>query len=105
MAEKLLTDRSCKAAKPKPSIYYKSAGAGLPLQVRPGGARYWQLRYTLDNRESTFQIGSYPAFSLEEAREAAGKARKLVSAGIRPSVDRRVQRAKNVERGEATFRA
>jgi integrase len=105
MAEKLLTDRTCKAARPKAGIYYKSDGAGLRLQVRPDGARYWQVRYTLDKRESTFQIGSYPDVPLDEARTEAAKARKLVAAGIRPSVDRRVQRARNVERGEATFKA
>src|SRR6476659_5962256 len=105
MAEKLLTDRTCKSARPKAAIYYKSDGAGLRLQVRPDGARYWQVRYTLDKRESTFQIGSYPDVPLDEARTEAAKARKLVAAGIRPSVDRRVQRARNVERGEATFKA
>lgn len=113
MAANLLTDRACKAAKPKASkaaqskagIHYLSDGAGLRLQVRPEGAKYWQFRYTLDGRESTYQIGSYPDVTLDEARTEAAKARKLVGLGIRPSVDRRVQRANNVERGEATFKA
>jgi integrase len=105
MAERLLSDRTCKAARPRAGIYYKSDGAGLRLQVRPDGARYWQLRYTMAGKESTYQIGSYPAKSLEEARDEAAKARKLVAAGIRPSIDRKVQRARNVERGEATFKA
>jgi integrase len=109
MAEKLLKDSQCKVAKPKAGIYYKSDGAGLRLQVRPKGvksesAKYWQFRYTLDGRESTYQIGSYPDVSLEEARDEAAKARKLVGVGIRPSVDRKVQRANNVERTEATFK-
>lgn len=111
MAERLLSDRACKAAKPKARIYYLNDGAGLRLQVRPrtprcpDGARYWQFRYTLAGEESTYQIGSYPDVPLEEAREEAAKARKLVGLAIRPSVDRKVQRAKNVERGEATFKA
>ena len=75
MAANLLTDRKCKGAKPGATIHYKSDGAGLRLQVRPHGARYWQFRYTLDGRESTYQIGSYPDFTLEEARTEAGKAR------------------------------
>jgi integrase len=110
MGEKLLTDRTCKAAKQKPAIYYKSDGAGLRLQVRPDGARYWMLRYNLAGsdgkvKESTAGLGAYPEISLEEARSKAAAARKLVAVGIRPSIDRRVRRAQNVERGEATFQA
>ena len=102
MAERLLSDKACKAARGKSVL---SDGSGLRLQVKADGAKYWQFRFTLAGKESTFQIGSYPAFSLEQARGEAAKARKLVAAGIHPSIDRRVQRARNVERGEATFKA
>jgi len=105
MAERLLADRTCKSSKPKARIYYLADGNGLRLQVRPNGAKYWMLRYTLGGRESTYQIGAYPHTTLDEARDAAAKARKLVTAGVSPSVDRKVSVARNVKSGEATFKA
>jgi integrase len=63
------------------------------------------LRYTLGGRESTYQIGVYPEVKAEEARQKAGEARKLVGEGRHPSVERKLDRAKNVERSQATFRA
>jgi integrase len=105
MGERLLTDRTCRAAKPKASVYYKSDGNGLRLQVRPNGARYWMLRYTLAGRETTLGLGAFPEVGLEEARSKASDARKLIAEGNNPSINRKVRRAQNVERGLATFEA
>jgi integrase len=105
MAEKLLTDRQCKAAKASESVYYKSDGKGLRLQVRPDGAKYWMLRYLISGKESTAGLGRYPSIGLEEARQKATEARLLIAGGIRPAVDRRVTVARNVARSEATFEA
>ena len=44
-AEKMLTEASCKAAKPKNAVYYLNDGAGLRLRVRPDGSRTWVFRY------------------------------------------------------------
>jgi len=103
MAEKLLTDRQCKAARPKDRIYYKSDGNGLRLQIRPEGAKYWMLRYTLGGNESTAGLGPYPEVGLDEARRKAAEARKLIAEGINPSIDRKVRKSRNIERSEATF--
>ena len=105
MAERKLSDRACKTAKPRKAIFYLNDGAGLRLQLRPTGAKYWMLRYHLAGRESTFQLGKYPDVSLEQARKDAGVARALVDKGLSPSVERKVAKARNVERGEATFAA
>lgn len=84
MAEKLLTDRSCKAAKPRERIYYKADGNGLRLQIRPNGAKYWLLHYTLAGRESTLGLGTYPEVGLVDVRSKATDARKLIAQGIHP---------------------
>lgn len=84
MAEKLLTDQSCRTTKPKDRIYYRTDGTGLRLQIRPNGAKYWLLRYTLSGNESTFALGTYPNVGLVEARSKAAEARKLISQGINP---------------------
>jgi integrase len=105
MAEKLLTDRKCKSVRPKASPYPISDGKGLRLVIHPNGSKYWVLRYTLAGRETTLGLGTYPAVTLEEARDDAAKVRKLVGAGISPRVDRKINIARNIERGEATFEA
>src|SRR5262249_20815822 len=48
-------------------------------------------------------IGTYPETTLEQARNKASDARKLIADGFSPSIDRRVRRARNIERGQATF--
>jgi integrase len=63
------------------------------------------LRYIHKGKETTAGLGVYPKISLEEARGKAANARKLIADGIHPTTDRRVRKAQNVERGEATFRA
>jgi integrase len=105
MAEKLLTDRAVKLAKPDEKIYYKTDGNGLRLQVRPNGAKYWMLRFTLGGLESTLGLGTYPTVTLESARQRANSARSLVAEGIHPSIDRKLKRAQNIARGKATFQA
>src|SRR5438046_2660866 len=105
MAERLLTHQACKAARRKAAIYYKNDGNGLRLQIRPNGSKYWMLRYTLAGKESTYQIGTYPETTLEQARNKACEARKLITEGISPSIDRKLRRARNIERGQATFQA
>lgn len=82
MGEKLLTGRTRKGARPKSVTYYKSDAAGLHLQVRPDGARYWMLGYSLTGKESMAGLGAYPGISLEEARCKADTARKLILPGV-----------------------
>ena len=103
MADHILHDKACKAAKPKAKVYYKRDGNGLRLQIRPDGAKYWMLRYTRGGKESTHGLGRYGDVGLEEARTKAAAARKLVAEGISPTIARRVHKAQNVEKGEATF--
>jgi integrase len=105
MAEKLLSDRKCKSAKVRARPYPVADGNGLRLVIHPNGSKYWVLRYTLKGKETTLGLGTYPGVTLEEARDVAGKARKLVAAGINPRVDRKVNVARNIERGEATLEA
>lgn len=110
MAEKLLTDRKCKAAKSRGVPYPLNDGRGLRLVVHPNGSKYWVLRYVRPKPdgtvgETTTGLGTYPDVSIGEARDKADAARSVIREGIKPAVHRKVERARNVERGEATFRA
>ena len=102
-AEKLLTEAACKAAKPKPKLYYLNDGAGLRLRVRTDGSRTWIYRYRLDGKELTAGLGLYPAVSLQVARAKATEARNLVAKGFNPSVAKRLEKANQVIKDESTF--
>lgn len=68
-----LTARQIKQTR-KPGVY--NDGGGLRFAVRQSGSRYWVLRVMVDGKSREFGIGSYPALSLEEARERAQSKRK-----------------------------
>lgn len=58
------------------------SGSCLRLQVRPDGARYWMLRFTVTKphgtkAESTHGLGTCPDAALLEARAKAAEARCL----------------------------
>ena len=53
----------------KPGYY--ADGAGLYLQVAPGGSKSWVLRFTRDKRTREMGLGGLNAFTLAEARERA----------------------------------
>jgi DNA polymerase len=53
-------------------------GAGLYLQVKPGGARSWIYRFTLNGRTRDMGLGALTDVPLVKAREKASAARALV---------------------------
>lgn len=59
-------------------------GAGLYLQVTPGGARSWIFRYMLNGRAREMGLGSAATVGLAKARKKADQARALRDDGIDP---------------------
>ncbi|GAB2750065.1 site-specific integrase [Melaminivora jejuensis] len=77
---------------------YYADGGNLWLQVARGGSKSWVLRYTIAGRAREMGLGSVIAFTLQEARERAQAARKLLADGIDPIEQRReVQRQARLE--------
>ena len=66
-------------------------GAGLYLQIKPGGARSWIYRFRLNGRTRDMGLGALGDVSLVKAREKAGAARALVDDGIDPIEHTRAQ--------------
>src|SRR5215472_1038266 len=66
-------------------------GAGLYLQIKPGGARSWIYRFTLNGRTRDMGLGALADVSLVKARERASAARALVNDGIDPIEHTRAQ--------------
>jgi len=99
--ERLTPLKITKAA--KPGMY--PDGGGLYLQVR-GKSRSWLYRYTLNGKQRLMGLGSYPTFSLEEARARATAARQHRLDGRDPIEVRAAERsaARMDESKTTTFR-
>lgn len=104
-AEKILTEASCKAAKPREKVYYLNDGAGLRLRIRPDGSRTWLYRYRLGGKEKTSGLGTYPTVSLQVARAKALESREHVAKGDNPSIAKRIAKANRIIKGDETFGA
>jgi integrase len=59
-------------------------GGGLYLEIGRNGGCSWVLRFTLKTRTRAMGLGGACDFSLDEARERARAARKLIADGVDP---------------------
>ena len=64
-------------------------GGGLYLLVKPTGATWWRLDYTINGKRKTLSLGVYPATGLSDARRKAEEARTTVANGQDPSQERK----------------
>lgn len=56
----LLNDIKVKSLKPEAKIKIYQDGQGLRLLVHPNGSKYWQLRYSFEQKQKIMAIGRYP---------------------------------------------
>jgi len=100
----MLTDTACKNATcPADKKRLKlSDSAGLYLEVSPGGAKRWFLKYRKHGQddkagqlvESRMALGVYPAVSLAQARKARDAAKDTLATGLDPVQARKVDKLK-----------
>jgi hypothetical protein len=100
----MLTDTACKNATcPANKKRLKlSDSAGLYLEVSPGGAKRWFLKYRKPGQdekagllvESRMAFGVYPAVSLAQARKARDAAKHTMAMGLDPVQARKVDKLK-----------
>jgi integrase len=64
----------------------------LYLIVQANGKKSWAYRFTLRGVHRKLTFGSFPAISLKEARELAGKAKDAVAAGRDPALEKKLAR-------------
>ena len=72
-------------------------GAGLYLNVAPGGSKSWIQRIVIDGRRRDIGLGGYPAVGLAEARSRAAANRTAVAEGRDPVAERRKPRIPSFE--------
>lgn len=98
-----LTNTACKNAKPSDKSQKLFDGQGLYLEITPAGNKLWRYKYRYNGKENRLALGAYPEVSLSEAREKHSLARKLISEGMDPSLERKKKRADLVENATNTF--
>ncbi len=76
-----------------PGLHSVGGVAGLALQVAPGGARTWILRFTVAAKRRDMGLGGFPDVTLAQARDKARAARELVDHGVDPILHRRQARS------------
>ena len=54
-----LKDSECKNSKGKDKPYKLGDGKGLYLEVTPKGAKYWRLKYRINDKEKRLALGVY----------------------------------------------
>lgn len=82
-----LTDTKLRNLKPSVKAYQEADDAGLFVEVMPGGAKTWRLRYRMGGRGSKQEkvtLGDYPGYSLSEARTWRDDCKALASRGLSP---------------------
>ena len=65
-----------------------SFGGSLNLFVTPKGGRYWRYYYRYGGKRRTLSLGIYPEVPVDRARSRHSEARRLLAAGIDPSLKR-----------------
>src|SRR5262249_39668033 len=96
MPKKTLTVAAVERIKPPASgqvEHFDLGFPGLALRVSYAGAKSWCFFYRIGGRLRRTSLGTYPAMSLVDAREAWRAARIAVSKGIDPSPRRGLSKA------------
>ena len=96
----MLTDTTCKNAKPEDKPYRKADEKGLYLDVRPNGSKYFRLKYRFGGKEKLLALGVYPETSLAQARAKRDEARKQLALGIDPGENRKAMKTAQTANGE-----
>ena len=90
-----LTDTRIRSLRPRDKSYKVMDKDGLFLQITPSGGKLWRFRYRLSGMEKKLSIGRYPEVSLQQARDTAIDARRLISSGGDPAFDKKKEKLKN----------
>lgn len=84
-----LTDTKLRNLKPRDKAYQIADDSGLFIEVMPGGAMPWRLRYRLTGKQEKITLGEYPTYSLAEARTWRDDCKALIGRGLSPMVLKR----------------
>jgi integrase len=98
-----LSDVKIRAVKPAAKPVKLSDGAGLQLVITPAGGKTWKLAYRFGGKQRELTIGGYPAIGLADARLRRDAAKRLLTDGIDPGVQKRLDKISRAESSAVTF--
>ena len=87
-----LSDTRLRNLKPAEKGYQEADEGGLFVEVMPGGAKVWRMRYRIGGRgakQEKITLGDYPTYSLAEARTWRDDCKILAGRGLSPMALRR----------------
>lgn len=79
-----LSDTKLRNLKTREKAYQEADEDGLFVEVMPGGAKTWRLRYRLGGKQEKITLGEYPTYSLAEARTWRDDCKALAGRGLSP---------------------
>lgn len=82
-----LSDTKLRNLKPGEKPYIETDEGGLHLEVMPGGAKVWRLRYRVGGRgakQEKITLGDYPIYGLADARTWRDDCKALAGRGLSP---------------------
>src|SRR5258706_7607536 len=86
----MLNDTRVRNAKPAHRPVKLSDSGGLYLLIQPNGSKLWRLGYRFGGKKKTPAIGVCPTGTLKHPRAKSDEAKRLLSANINPSTQRRL---------------
>jgi len=98
-----LTDTAIRALQPGDSPYKRADEKGLYVEIFPNGSKLWRLKYRIGGKEKRLALGAYPEISLKGARSGREEARKLIAAGVDPSLEKQRDRRRGREEATNSF--
>jgi integrase len=103
----VLTLSAIRNAKPQSKPYRLTDFGGLFLLVQPSGSKLWRWKYRRPGtrKENLLSFGSFQTVSLQEARERREDARRLLSRGIDPGLEKKAERLATMRNAATTFGA
>ena len=87
-----LSDTKLRNLKSADKNYQEADDGGLFVEVMPGGAKVWRMRYRIGGRgakQEKVTLGDYPTYSLAEARTWRDDCKILAGRGLSPMALRR----------------
>lgn len=93
----MLSNAAVRTARPRSRAYKLFDERGLHLFIAPTGLVAWRLKYRMDGREQLLSLGHYPDLQLQDARNAADRARDLIKAGLDPRIANRATDVRSFE--------
>lgn len=103
MPPNMLTDLKVRTFKPDARAYKRADHGGLYIEVLTTGSKVWRIKYRHDGKEKRLTVGSYPAFSLNDARQALLDAKSKLSRGIDPGEVKQQEKAARLDAVSNSF--